>query len=120
MRGNINNDRQIIEKIYSWAVDACDLCKEAGNYENYMSRKSLTYSIPFALQQMGELVKYLSDKFISDTSDEIPWKDVREMRHLCAHKYDDIDPEKIWGTVIERTPKVKSFCENYLSTHPEE
>jgi uncharacterized protein with HEPN domain len=120
MRGNKNNDRQVIEKILYYAVDACDLCNEAGSFENYISRKSLTYSIPFALLQMGELIKYLSDSFIAESSNEIPWEDVRDIRHLCAHKYDDIDPEKIWDTVTCDTPKVKSFCESYLSSHPEE
>jgi uncharacterized protein with HEPN domain len=115
MKGNI--DRQIIEKIHNYCIDTCELVSEAGSFEYYVSHKSYGYSIPFTLQQIGELVKYLSDDLLTGTSDIIPWKEVRNMRHMCAHKYDDMDPQKIWDSANEGIPTLKQFCENYLGEH---
>ncbi|MDR0987254.1 MAG: DUF86 domain-containing protein [Ruminococcus sp.] len=112
MKGNI--DKQIIEKIYNYCIDTCNLVEEAGSYEIYESKISYGYSIPFALQQIGELVKYLSDGLLNSSSDIIPWKEVRDMRHMCAHKYDDMDPRKIWDSATDGIPILKSFCETYL------
>ncbi|MDR0974662.1 MAG: DUF86 domain-containing protein [Ruminococcus sp.] len=113
MKDNI--DKQIIEKIYNYCIDASDLVEEAGSYEVYESQKRYGYSIPFTLQQIGELVKYLSDGLIQSSNHIIPWKLVRDMRHMCAHKYDDMDPRKIWDSATDGIPILKNFCKTYLA-----
>ena len=61
------------------------------------------------IQQIGELAKDLSSEFISETTDEIPWNQIKGMRNRFAHGYGKMDFEKIYNTAIKDIPKLHKF-----------
>ena len=58
--------------------------------------------------QIGELVKNLSDEFISKYS-AMAWKAIAGMRDIFAHHYGSIDYEMTWNTSIEDIPALKEY-----------
>jgi uncharacterized protein with HEPN domain len=99
-----------------------DYCEEIGEFTNnysctleeLYSKKNDFYAVSFAIMQIGELVKHLTDDFLSKTKEHIPWKQIRAMRNFFAHGYDDMEPLTIWETATNDIPELKHFCEEYL------
>ncbi|MFW6270610.1 MAG: DUF86 domain-containing protein, partial [Bacillota bacterium] len=58
------------------------------------------------LEIMGEASKRLSDDII-DAFPEIPWKQIKGMRDVLIHQYDDIMLEIVWETVQKRIPEIE-------------
>ena len=65
--------------------------------------------------QIGEIAGNLSEEFRKETSNEMPWNMIKGMRNLLAHAYGEIDAEKLWDTVLNDLPSLKSFCDRYLT-----
>lgn len=63
--------------------------------------------------QIGELVTVLSDEFKEEYK-EIPWRDIKAMRNIVAHRYGTVDKEMLWNTVHEDVPELKGFCKTVL------
>lgn len=110
-----NRDLQIIDKI-------CGYCKDIDfthaeykhDYEVFCSNPTYRNAISLCLMQIGELVKKLSDGFISAHT-EIPWRAIRGMRNIVAHEYGRIDIETVWETAESGTSELRAFCEELLS-----
>ena len=58
------------------------------------------------LEIMGEASKRLSDKII-DSFPDVPWKQIKGMRDVLIHQYDDIMLEIVWETVQKRIPEIE-------------
>ena len=58
------------------------------------------------LEIMGEASKRLSDEII-DAFPDIPWKQIKGMRDVLIHQYDDIMLEIVWETVQKRIPEIE-------------
>jgi uncharacterized protein with HEPN domain len=64
--------------------------------------------------QIGEVSKKLSESFRNETKDTVPWQQIRGMRNLYAHHYEDMKIKDIWNTAINDIPRLQAFCEEYL------
>ena len=58
------------------------------------------------LEIMGEASKRLSDEII-DSFLDVPWKQIKGMRDVLIHQYDDIMLEIVWETVQKRIPEIE-------------
>jgi len=66
------------------------------------------------IQTIGEVVKKLSSDFL-DRTPEIPWKDIKRMRNLFAHDYDNsLDFEIVWDTIEQNIPTLREVCAHIL------
>lgn len=63
--------------------------------------------------QIGELVGVLTDEFKEEHS-EMPWKDIKQMRNVVAHRYGAFDFDILWETVTDDIPTLKEFCEKLV------
>ena len=52
---------------------------------------------------IGEFVSRLSDEFINEHS-EIPWADIKSMRNVHAHNYDNVIFDTLWVTMKRDVP----------------
>ncbi len=48
---------------------------------------------------IGEMAEKLSDFFILETEEKIPWMKVRGFRNIIAHNYFGIDAEEVWQII---------------------
>lgn len=58
------------------------------------------------LEIMGEASKRLSNEIVN-TFPDIPWKQIKGMRDVLIHQYDDIMLEIVWETVQKRIPEIE-------------
>ncbi len=63
--------------------------------------------------QIGELAGKLSVEMQSQTPD-IPWREIRGMRNICAHNYGMIDLYSTWATIEKDIPSLKVRCLSLL------
>lgn len=71
-------------------------------------------ALAMPILQIGECVKKLSQEFRT-TFQEIPWKQIAGTRDTFAHKYDHLNPYRLWDTIIEDLPALQAFCEDTIS-----
>ena len=63
----------------------------------------------FYILQIGELSSGLSEDF-KNNHNEIPWRSIKGMRNIVAHKYGTIDLETVWEVLTEDIPRLDKQC----------
>ena len=58
------------------------------------------------LINIGELSKSYTNEFIS-ANNNIPWKKVQAMRNVAAHRYETVNMERVWDTVMVSVVELK-------------
>ena len=81
--------------------------------EKFDASSSHRIALALCVLQIGELVGILSDDF-KTAYPEMPWKDIKQMRNIVAHKYGSFDFDILWEVVSEDIPELSAFCENHL------
>jgi uncharacterized protein with HEPN domain len=119
MQDNVN--KQVLEKILFHCRLISDYLKKHNyKYEEFLTDYEFFDAVSMREMQIGEVSKNLSEDFRNETSDKIPWHEIKGMRNLYAHHYDDMKIEDIWDTAVNDIPILQTFCENYLQEHPAE
>jgi uncharacterized protein with HEPN domain len=54
-------------------------------------------------QIIGEAARHIPDE-IQAAHPDIPWHDMRAMRHVLVHRYDAVDVETVWITASTDLP----------------
>ena len=84
------------------------------DHDKYLSSNTCRNALSMCILQIGELVGVLSDGFKQEHP-MVPWKDIRQMRNIVAHRYGTVDSYLLWNTVHEDIPFLESFCTEALS-----
>ena len=79
----------------------------------YDSSSVYRNALALCILQIGELVGILSDEF-KKQNDNIPWRDIKQMRNIIAHKYGTFDYDVLWEVVTEDIPTLKEFLEKQI------
>ena len=99
-----NRDIQIIGKIRKYCQEIIGTHeREQYNREFFFDAEngySYRNAIAMPLLQIGELVKHLSDDFLSMHT-EISWRKIIRMRDYFAHHYWAVDYNLVWSTSVE-------------------
>ena len=112
-----NQDVNILEKIVKYCDEIVDANIEFGNSLDVLKTKS-TYknAVAMCILQIGELTAYLSDDLKEKYSD-MPWKDIKRMRNIVAHRYGSFDIEVLWDTVVNDIPSLRGYCLEIIRKH---
>jgi uncharacterized protein with HEPN domain len=70
-------------------------------------------AVAMSLLQIGELVTHLTDDFKTQYND-IAWKDIKAVRNIAAHDYENFDLEIIWKTITIDIPKLRTQCREII------
>jgi len=117
---NSNRNIEILEKMAKYCNEIDEANKEFGNsIEVLKSKSSYKNAVAMCILQIGELTTHLSDDFKTNYTD-MPWKDIKKMRNIAAHRYGTIDIDILWDTVENDIPALRNYCneiiENYNMT----
>ena len=84
---------------------------EFGNTLEALKAKS-TYknAVAMCIFQIGELTTHFTEDFRA-TYTKVPWKDIKNMRNIAAHRYDSFDLGILWETVTDDIPELREYCE---------
>ena len=77
------------------------------SFSEFEHKRSINYSVLYALLLIGETVKKIPLSFRTAHSN-IPWKEIAGMRDVLIHDYLETDLEIVWKTVQESLRVLKS------------
>lgn len=111
-------DEQLVRRMLEYCNEIAGTLSYFGNdeqrfYSDYIMRNALA----MPLQQIGELATHVTDGFIA-VHGNIPWKQIKGMRTWFAHQYWDMSFDKIWVTLTEDVPGLKSSWKSWCSSLP--
>jgi uncharacterized protein with HEPN domain len=90
------------------ARDCIDFVKDA-SYEQFSENKMMHSAVERRLEILGEAASRVSDSFQSNHPG-IPWREIKGLRVVLAHRYDDLDLEQLWRAAtihsLELVPKL--------------
>lgn len=67
------------------------------------SDRMLLHSLVRCIEIIGEAATRVSTEQ-RQQFDDIPWQDVVSMRNRLIHGYFDVDPDRVWDTVVDDLP----------------
>ena len=113
----MNRDRRdyiILRKIVKYCDGIASSIKRFGDSEATLeSDMDYLDSVSMKILQIGELTTRLSDDFKS-YHNEIPWRNIKNMRNIVAHNYESFDSKYVWKTASENVPALREFCHRIL------
>lgn len=108
-------DAQILQIIAKHCDEIIEISRLFGrSKDEFIENYAYQSSCSMLIQTIGEVVKKLSSDFL-DRTPEIPWKDIKRMRNLFAHDYDNsLDFEIVWDTIEQNIPSLREVCAHIL------
>ena len=101
-----DKDKIIIRKIISYIDDTQQYVKDLKK-EDFFEDKKTIMACAFAVSQIGELVKEISNELMTEYKN-IPWSSIRGMRNRIVHDYENVNLEVLWATINKSLPHLKS------------
>ncbi|MCL2377124.1 MAG: DUF86 domain-containing protein [Defluviitaleaceae bacterium] len=92
-----NKDKVCLQKIAVYCQNILSFC-DGISHEDFLNSDLLKYSCSFALGQIGDLVKRISD----ETKEKYPkviWHKISGLRNRVVHEYERINLDIVWETV---------------------
>lgn len=111
----IDKDIVILKKILSYINDVEQYITNY-NIELFFKDKKTMAACAFAVSQIGELAKEISED-TQERYDYIPWRSIKGMRNKIVHDYENIDLVVLWGTIDESLPTFGMQISDMLLTY---
>ncbi len=107
-----DKNQNIINHIYDYCQQIDMTVKHFGDdFEIFDNNRIYQNAISLCILQIGELVGLLSEEY-KTTNSQIPWKQIKQMRNIVAHRYGTVDNTITWDVIQNDIPKLREFCEN--------
>jgi len=101
--------REAIERAVSFAAEL--------NYDEFLSDEKTMWAVYSQIIVIGEATNRISQEFQQQHS-EVPWRKIISMRHHLVHGYDEIHWERVWETVTDDLPLLKTAIEPLIPKEP--
>ena len=110
-----NRDCSIIKHMLQY----CERINEAvgffgKEYEVFKENNIYKDAVALSILQIGELSGVLTDEF-KGKYNKMPWRQIKALRNIVAHRYGTIDPEVIWEIVNDDIPELEKYCKMILA-----
>ena len=110
-------DFDALNHILRYCVQIVQTSNEFSNSkEKFFESATFRNAICLCILQIGELVTILSDDFKANNT-TIPWREIKLLRNIVAHRYGYIDFEIIWDILLEDIPEIMRFCTELINEH---
>jgi uncharacterized protein with HEPN domain len=70
-------------------------------------------SFRVVLIRIGESVNKIPD-WVREQFPDQPWRQLIDMRNFAAHQYDDLDPRRVWRTLLRDVPALDAYLRNTM------
>lgn len=90
---------------------------ESLTVEQLKADEEKQYSVAKALELIGEAARNLSPE-LQAAHPQIPWSQVKGMRHILVHEYHRANWDLVWTTIVDRVPEFLSEIERLLPDPP--
>lgn len=89
------------------------------SYEQFCNNEMLHSAVERKLEVFGEAAGRVSTER-QEAHPEIPWKDIKGVRVILAHKYADIELRVIWEAATRELPNILSQIETLMTPFEKE
>ena len=113
-----SKDMQIIKYVERYCREIKNSISRFGDFAIFEKDDDYFKSVGMSLLQIGELCNDLLEDFKTANAN-IPWKMIRGMRNVYAHKYGTIDKAVVWNTINDDIPVLLSFCREIIESKKE-
>lgn len=108
-------DLRILEHMLSYCEQIEETIRRFGNSSEVFHQDAIyRNAAALCILQIGELVGNLSENFRIQHP-AVPWRQIKAMRNIVAHRYGTIDPDTTWEIMTEDIPALKQFCQSMLA-----
>ena len=115
MRVESRVNRVVIQKIIDYCAEIEDYKNQVNaTFEVYLSNKMFRRAVDMNVLQIGELTKRLSDDFRA-AHPEIPWHEIKGLRNVLVHEYENVDLESAWNDLTKSVPELQAWLEKILA-----
>ncbi len=83
----------------------------------FMQDELVQDGVTMQLLAMGELTVHFSDEFKAAYPKDIDWRNFKQLRNVCAHRYGTLDYKIIWDIAVGELPQVKMFFANIIENN---
>lgn len=109
-----------MQRDQAYFFDILDSAKLAVKYLSDISYEAFTDNIAIqdAVIRRIEIIGEASGRISSESKnkyDQLPWNEMKGMRNLLIHEYDEIDLKDVWNTVENDLPNLISIIEKILN-----
>ena len=101
----------VLGKILKYSRDALSYVGDM-DYDLFITDSKTLSAVAFALGQIGELAKNVSDDVQSATP-EINWRGMRGLRNRIVHDYENIDSMMLWDVIKTYLPELIEQIQTY-------
>lgn len=110
-------DINIIEHIINYCDEIFNTQAFFSNsFEVFKTNSIYRNAVAMCILQIGELSGHLSDNF-KETYRGVPWRNIKDMRNIMAHRYGDISTTAVWEAVIVDVPILRDYCYSILEKY---
>lgn len=109
-----DRDSRILEHIVSYCLQIEETVQRFGDSAEIFQEDAIyRNAAALCILQIGELVGNLSEDFRAQHP-SVPWRQIKAMRNVVAHKYGTIDPDTTWEIIKDDIPALKKYCQSIL------
>jgi uncharacterized protein with HEPN domain len=101
-----NRDSHYVQRIIEYCLKIEDILNSIDYDYDVFTGEVYQLASSMCIVQIGENVGRLSDEF-KERYDNIPWRDIKGMRNITTHKYDNMDVVILWNVLVDRIPELK-------------
>ncbi len=110
-------DLSILKKIVAHCDEIADTIVLFGNSRELLEKNKIyKNAVSMPVLQIGELSGHLSESF-RGKHHEMPWRDMKTMRNIAAHDYENFDLITLWNTICNDIPSLRSYCQRIIEQH---
>jgi uncharacterized protein with HEPN domain len=103
-------DQEILYHMLRYSNETEDTINRFGeSFDTFVNDIDFYKSVSMSVFQLSELSNSLSDEF-KEENKNIPWREIRGMRNVIAHRYNQTDDKELWNTATSDVPGMKEFC----------
>ena len=107
-----NKEYITLKKMVEYIDQALRYTKDC-NFESFSNNEEKIDATVFAISQIGELVKNISEETM-EKYDNIEWVIIKSLRNKIVHDYEGIKLNFIWDIITEDIVKLKVKLEKVL------
>jgi len=86
---------------------------ESLSAEEYMQDLRTQKAVAMTLINIGELCGAYSEAFLEEYK-SIPWRQIRALRNIAAHRYEVISHADVWETITTDIPELESVLKEAI------
>jgi uncharacterized protein with HEPN domain len=104
------SEKIVLQKLIREISIVDDITKRYSR-EEFLKDVIVQRAVAMTIINIGELTTVLSEDF-RDAYPQVPWRKIKGLRNIMAHKYQIVDFEDVWETAVTSIPELEEqLCE---------